>query len=427
MGEVRKIEVFIFRLQPQLQIQNLLEELVEAVICDLSLTRVLITLYLPSSNPIQAEAVKKDNGEIVKTFRMTWKETPGKIEEGMSTFEITDRDVILGRIYLWRGKAEKPWDFLFLVPYLETVELVLRKAMIEWDHREALEKIANLLGEETKDQSKRDQDEGATKRLNEQVVRLDESLQESEKEFLNLFNLSRDSLFIINSEGCYLAVNKAARELLGYSKDQILSMNAFRQNTDGAGICWKVGLGVERCEIVNREGKPITVEVSLTPFRYQGSDCFLGSMRGVDRYEEQQEKLMDKEVLFPENGNEKKEELSLDFFDNLNDAVVIMDEDGIILYCNRKAESIFGYAREKIVGKSLTKLMPERYREFRFSALKNLIAGEKPRIIDELLEAEGMRNNGEEFPLEFSISPIQKNGTKQFLSIIRDASNKQVE
>jgi protein-histidine pros-kinase len=136
---------------------------------------------------------------------------------------------------------------------------------------------------------------------------------------------------------------------------------------------------------------------------------------------------MDKEVLFPENGNEKKEELSLDLFDDLNDAVVIMDEDGIILYCNRKAESIFGYAREKIVGKSLTRLMPERYREFQFSTLHQLIGGEEPGIMGELVEAEGLRPDGEEFPMEFSVTPLEKNGKKQFLSIIRDVSNKRLK
>jgi len=423
---VKGIRDFISRFQPQLQIQNLLEGLVGVILTDVPLIKVGITLYLPALNSMQIEADRRDNGEIVKTCRMAGKDFPGKIEDGMSTLEIVDKNEVLGRICFWRGKAEKTCDFFFLVPYLEVVRLVLRKAMIEWEQRGALEKIADLLGAEAKDQKNREQDEGVTKKIKEQVVKLDGSLQEREKEFLHLFNLSRDGLFIIDAEGCYLAANKAACELLGYSKDQILSMNAFSQNTEGAGICWKVGLGVERCEIVNRAGEPITVEVSLTPFRYQGSDCFLGSMSGISRYEEQQEGAKDREMFSPGNGNEKKEEMSLDLFDNLNDAVIVMDEDGIILYCNRMAESIFGYAREKIVGNSLTRLMPERYREFHFSTLKKLIAGEEPRIMDELLEAEGMRNNGEEFPLEFSISPIQKNGTKQFLSIIRDASNKQV-
>jgi PAS domain S-box-containing protein len=68
--------------------------------------------------------------------------------------------------------------------------------------------------------------------------------------------------------------------------------------------------------------------------------------------------------------------------------------------------------------------MPERYREFQFSTLHRLIEGEEPGIMGELVEAEGLRMDGEEFPLEFSISPLPKNGRKQFLSIIRDVSNK---
>ena len=422
---MKRIKEFISRLQPQSRIQNLLEELVEVILADVSITKVGISLYLLSANTVQAEVVKRDNGEIVKTFRMmAGKEILGKIEDGMSTIEIVNKNEVLGRIYLWRDKADKTWDFRFLAPYLEVVGLVLRKARIEWEQKEAFEKIDDMLGEEVKDQRKREHDEGVNKKPNPQVMREQKNLQEREKGFLSLFKMSEDGLFIIDSEGRYLDVNKAACELLGYSKDQILCMNAFGQNIDGAGVCWKVGLGAERCEIVNPQGKMIAVEVFLAPFRYQGKDCFLGTMRGVTIGGEPEKRFEDQRERLPGNGDGEKDELSLTLFDNFNDAVLVMDEDGIILYSNRKAEDIFGYSKGEIVGKSLTRLMPERYREFQFSTLHRLIEGEEPGIMGELVEAEGLRMDGEEFPLEFSISPLPKNGRKQFLSIIRDVSNK---
>jgi len=156
---VKRIKEFISRLQPQSRIQNLLEELVEVILADVSITKVGISLYLLSANTVQAEVVKRDNGEIVKTFRMmAGKEILGKIEDGMSTIEIVNKNEVLGRIYLWRDKADKTWDFRFLAPYLEVVGLVLRKARIEWEQKEAFEKIDDMLGEEVKDQRKREHD-----------------------------------------------------------------------------------------------------------------------------------------------------------------------------------------------------------------------------------------------------------------------------
>lgn len=422
---MKKIKEFIALLQPQSRIQNLLEELNEVILADIPLTKTGIALYLPSSTPIHAEAVKRDSGEVVKTFRMASKELSGNIEDGMSTIEITDENEIMGRIYLWRGRIDRSWDFRSFVPYLELVRVVLRKARIEWAQKDTLDKIADMLVGEEKDTKKQRESEEISRRLNDQVVKLDKNLQEKETEFLNLFNLSKDGLFIIDSEGRYLAVNKSACELLGCTKDEILRMNAFRQNTGRSGICWKVGLGVERCEIVTPRGNMITVEVSLTPFRYQGEDCFLGTMRGLPGPQEPINKAGEQEPILADE-KRMKDETSLALFDSLNDAVLVMDENGIIIYCNKSAEGIFGYPKGEIVGQALTRFMPERYRELQLNALYQLMGNKETGIRGELVEAEGLRVDGEEFPLEFSLSPIQKNGQRQFLSIIRDLSNKQI-
>lgn len=421
---MRKIEELISRLQPQLQIQDLLEELAIALLSDLSLKKTGIVLYLPSFNSVQVEAVKRENGDIVKSFRMIGRETAREIEEGMSTLEIPDKDEVLGRIYFLRDKSEKPWDLSLFLPCLEIVKLVLQKARIEWEHKEKLNKITELLGREEKRQREKKGDEEVIKKLQSQAVKQEEDLRKRDEEFMTLFNLSRDGLFIIDTQGNYLNVNQTACELLGCSKDGILRMNAFEQYPEKTGICWKVGLGAERCEIFNREGKSITVELSLSPITYQGRDCFLGVMRGINREEEPGEKVKDQGKLFPEQGYGKVKELSLELFDDLNDAVVIIDEEGIILYYNRKAEMVFGHSREKVIGKSLTRLMPERYRELHYKALKRLLDGCEPRIMGELIEAEGLNNDGKEFPLEFSISPIKTEGGQLFLSIIRDTSKK---
>lgn len=426
---MKKIEDFIFRLQPQSQIQSLLEELVVALLSDLSLMKVGITVYLPSLNLIQVEAGKKDTGEIVKSFRIIGRETLGEIEEGMSTLEIPDRDEILGRVCLWRNKAEKPYDFTLFVPCFEVLKFGLRKAMVEWEQKERLDKIAEMLRREEKGEKEKREEEEAIKRLESQVVKREEDLRERDREFLSLFNLSKDGLFIIDSEGCYLDANKVACELLGYGKDEILRMKAFDPYPGKPGICWKVGLGVERCEIVNREGQNVMVEVSLSPFRHQGRDCFLGNMRRIDEYEEPEKKIRDLEKPLPEHGDESGKGLYLEFLDldDLNDAAVAIDEDGIVMYFNKRAERLFGYSREGIIGKSLTRLMPERYREFHFDALKRLIDSGESRIIGEEIEVEGLTKDGVEFPIEFTISPIKKDGKQLYLSIIRDISRKKIQ
>ncbi len=55
-----------------------------------------------------------------------------------------------------------------------------------------------------------------------------------------------------------------------------------------------------------------------------------------------------------------------------NDAVIISDDRGHILFWNRGAQTIFGYEEKEVVGKPLTILMPERYREMHSRGLRRV-------------------------------------------------------
>jgi len=48
--------------------------------------------------------------------------------------------------------------------------------------------------------------------------------------------------------------------------------------------------------------------------------------------------------------------------DTASDAIITIDEDSTMLFANRAAEKIFGYARTELIGQSLTMLMPDYLR-----------------------------------------------------------------
>lgn len=346
---MKRINEFISSLQPQGQIQKLLEDLIEVILADFTFTKTGIVLYLPLSPPFQVEAVKSEKGEIIKTFRIGGSEISNKVEEGMSTLEIFNENELIGRIFLWKNVKDKAWDFLNLLPYLELVKLVLNKARREWMDKRELEGIAEKMRGEIKSERVTGADEIPGKQ-DEQITRLREEVKEREREFFSLFDVLQEGLFVIGSEGNYLAVNKAACNLLGYSEKEIKEMNAFRLDNNKLGICWKIGLGGERCEVVNARGEVVTVEISLTPFRYQGGDCFLGTMKTVADSEDGLKRKETQPVFIDET---QKEGLFFSIFDNLKDGVIVMDDSGVILYCNRKIEGIFRRSKEKLIGRKL--------------------------------------------------------------------------
>jgi len=107
------------------------------------------------------------------------------------------------------------------------------------------------------------------------------------------------------------------------------------------------------------------------------------------------------------------------------DAIITVDEDQKILLFNSAAETMFQCPAGEAIGRSLEKFMPARYRDGHKHHIRNF--GETKttqRSMGKLRPISGLRSNGEEFPIEASISQIEADGKKLFTVIIRDISEK---
>ncbi|MDH3770850.1 MAG: PAS domain S-box protein [Nitrospirota bacterium] len=106
------------------------------------------------------------------------------------------------------------------------------------------------------------------------------------------------------------------------------------------------------------------------------------------------------------------------------DAIIFADEKGTIISCNRVAEAMFGYDGEEMFGEPLTMLMPERHRKAHTNGLARVSAGGEPRIIGSTVELSGLRDDGQEFPLELSLSTWSTDRRRGYTGILRDITER---
>ena len=106
------------------------------------------------------------------------------------------------------------------------------------------------------------------------------------------------------------------------------------------------------------------------------------------------------------------------------DAIITSGYDGIIREWNRGAEAMFGYAREEAVGRPLTMMMPLRYRQLHESGMQRYRETATPHVIGRTVELHGLRSDGQEFPVELSLSRWQASGEDFFTGIIRDVTER---
>ncbi|MBL1141173.1 MAG: diguanylate cyclase [Proteobacteria bacterium] len=102
------------------------------------------------------------------------------------------------------------------------------------------------------------------------------------------------------------------------------------------------------------------------------------------------------------------------------DAIIIIDEHGLIELFNQAAECIFQYSSDEIVGKNISMLMPEPYKSEHDSYLQRYKSTGKKKIIGIGREAVGLRKNGEIFPIELSVSETYVSGKVVYAGIVRD-------
>jgi PAS domain S-box-containing protein len=106
--------------------------------------------------------------------------------------------------------------------------------------------------------------------------------------------------------------------------------------------------------------------------------------------------------------------------DSAADAIVAADDDGLIRYFSRGAESVFGYAAAEALGQPVTLLIPPKHHDAHRSGMRRYLDTHESRIMGRIVEVEGRRKDGSLFPIEIALSAAGVGSRTQFTAIIRD-------
>jgi two-component system sensor kinase FixL len=113
------------------------------------------------------------------------------------------------------------------------------------------------------------------------------------------------------------------------------------------------------------------------------------------------------------------------FLDTVPDAIVVIDDGGLIETFSHAAERMFGYAAADVVGHNIKMLMPQPYRDSHDSYIERYRQTGERRIIGKGRVVAGLRRNGEVFPIELSVSEVPVAGKRLFMGFIRDITERQ--
>jgi PAS domain S-box-containing protein len=117
-------------------------------------------------------------------------------------------------------------------------------------------------------------------------------------------------------------------------------------------------------------------------------------------------------------------ELARSVLDAAPDAMIVIDAAGVIRFANLQVSALFGYTHDEIIGQSVERLMPERFRTRHFAHRDSYSHSVRLRPMGSGLELYGLRRDGSEFPVEISLSPIEGGKQPLIAAAIRDATDR---
>ena len=233
------------------------------------------------------------------------------------------------------------------------------------------------------------------------------------------FELSPDGLLVVGNDGRIVRANARANALFGYEADELVNraievlipqrfVSGHAQLRDGYVAephARPMGAGLELFGR-RKDGSEFAVDIMLSPLQTEdGTRLTLCVARDVTE-RKQSEKLM------------------RDLLESAPDAMVIVDGKGVIRLVNSQTEKLFGFPRQELFDQPIEKLMPQRYRAQHPSYRGGYHSNPRVRPMGADLDLFAMRQDGSEFPVEISLSPLKTAEGTLIVSTIRDVSSR---
>ncbi len=107
------------------------------------------------------------------------------------------------------------------------------------------------------------------------------------------------------------------------------------------------------------------------------------------------------------------------------DAMIVIDESGIVTSFSAAAAQLFGHEPEEVIGRNVKMLMPAPYRDEHEDYIGRYLKTGEARIIGYGRVVKGLTKNGEVFPMELAVGEALANGQRIFTGFVRDLTTRQ--
>lgn len=250
------------------------------------------------------------------------------------------------------------------------------------------------------------------------------SAEEMRNRLAAMVTSSGDAIIGVGLDGTVTDWNRGAEHLFGYTAAEMIGqpmsvVHLPGQTAEILDIQNRLNHGerLEHFETRRRRKDGEIIDVSLTV-----SPLFdrVGRLIGCSKVA--RDITMAKRAMI---ALEEREAHLQSVLDTVPDAMVVIDQVGIILSFSATATRLFGYSEAEAVGCNVRMLMPSPYREMHDSYLERYLGTGEKRIIGRGRVVVGCRRDGSTFPMELAVGEVVTGNRRLFTGFVRDLTERQ--
>ena len=241
-----------------------------------------------------------------------------------------------------------------------------------------------------------------------------------------LLGAATDAMLIADPQGRITLANPALERLFGIPVQELLGQpvetlipprlrlrhDQLRSDYAEQPRMRSMGAGAELFGL-RGDGTEFAVEVSLSPLHMaQGQPLVLATIHDISSRKAAERAL------------EESEARMRAIVDTAVDAIITIDEHGIVERMNPSAQRLFGYTESQIAGRNVAQLMAPPHKALHDNYLANYLRTGDRKIIGTGREVEGRRQDGSLFPMELTVAEMKLGQRRMFTGIVRDVSER---
>jgi len=236
------------------------------------------------------------------------------------------------------------------------------------------------------------------------------------------FNMSLDMMIIASDK--FIKINPSVTKTLGYSEQELFGKPFldFVYPEDVEKTLKEVAKLNTGALTINFENRYMCKDGSLKWILWSTSpDTATGLLYAVARDITQMKNDTEKLNLYTKKVEEDERQIQA-IFEGAPDPVFLIDSENKIVRWNLKAEVVFGWTKNEVLGKFLYDfIIPPKNKEAQIKELEQyLLTGDGPILNQKPYKMEALNKQGKEFPISLSVNPLKLNDKLFFIGFVRD-------